>query len=137
MPTSPPSLGSRLPHLLETSAPNIIPILSSSSAFPSTHPFHEQARVLSLKTRRLSFLWLFLSFLLLPHYGKSSFKGLSTLFSHHFTPYSPFYLCVLSHAWFFATPWTVARQAPLSMGFSRQEYWSGVPFPSPEDLPDP
>ena len=34
------------------------------------------------------------------------------------------------------TPWTVARQAPLSMGFSRQEYWSGLPFPSPEDLPD-
>ena len=36
-----------------------------------------------------------------------------------------------------ATPWTVARQAPLSMGFSRQEYWSGQPFPSPGDLPDP
>ena len=35
-----------------------------------------------------------------------------------------------------ATPWTVACQAPLSMGFSRQEYWSGLPFPSPEDLPD-
>ena len=37
----------------------------------------------------------------------------------------------------FVTPWTVAHQAPLSMGFSRQEYWSGLPFPSPEDLPDP
>ena len=36
-----------------------------------------------------------------------------------------------------ATPWTVARQAPLSMGFSRQEYWSGLPFPSPGDLPNP
>ena len=36
-----------------------------------------------------------------------------------------------------ATPWTAARQAPLSMGFSRQEYWSGLPFPSPGDLPDP
>ena len=36
-----------------------------------------------------------------------------------------------------ATPWMVARQAPLSMGFSRQEYWSGLPFPSPEDLPNP
>ena len=35
-----------------------------------------------------------------------------------------------------ATPWTVAYQAPLSMGFSRQEYWSGLPFPSPGDLPD-
>ena len=36
-----------------------------------------------------------------------------------------------------ATPWTVACQAPLSMRFSRQEYWSGLPFPSPRDLPDP
>ena len=35
------------------------------------------------------------------------------------------------------TPWTVAFQPPLSMGFSRQEYWSGLPFPSPRDLPDP
>ena len=34
-------------------------------------------------------------------------------------------------------PWVVARQALLSMGFSRQEYWSGLPFPSPGDLPDP
>ena len=36
-----------------------------------------------------------------------------------------------------AIPWTVPRQAPLSIGFSRQEYWSGLPFPSPEDLPNP
>ena len=36
-----------------------------------------------------------------------------------------------------ATPWVVARQAPLSMGFSGQEYWSGLPFPSPEVLPNP
>ena len=35
------------------------------------------------------------------------------------------------------TPWTVAHQAPLSMEFSRQEYWSGLPFPPPGDLPDP
>ena len=37
----------------------------------------------------------------------------------------------------FATPWAVAYQAPPSMGFSRQEYWSGLPFPSPGELPDP
>ena len=37
----------------------------------------------------------------------------------------------------FATPWTAAYQAPLSVGFSRQEYWSGLPFPSPGELPDP
>ena len=43
----------------------------------------------------------------------------------------------LSRVQLFATPWTVAYQAPPSMGFSRQEYWSGVPFPSPGDLPDP
>ena len=43
----------------------------------------------------------------------------------------------LSRVRLFATPWTVAYQAPLSMGFSRQEYWSGLPFPSPGDLPDP
>ena len=43
---------------------------------------------------------------------------------------------LLSHVWLFATPWTVAHQAPASMGFSRQEYWSGLPFPSPGDLPD-
>ena len=49
-------------------------------------------------------------------------------------------LCVivqsLSHVQDFATPRTVAQQAPLSMGFSRQEYWSRLPFPSPGDLPD-
>ena len=43
----------------------------------------------------------------------------------------------LSHVRLFVTPWTVAHQAPLSMGFSRQDYWSGLPFPSPGDLPDP
>ena len=43
----------------------------------------------------------------------------------------------LSPVQLFATPWTVAHQAPLSMGFSRQEYWSRLPFSSPGDLPDP
>ena len=40
-----------------------------------------------------------------------------------------------SRAQFFATPWTIAHQAPLSMGFSRQEYWSELPYPPPRDLP--
>ena len=44
---------------------------------------------------------------------------------------------LLSSVRLFATPWTVAYQAPPSMGFSRQEFWSGLPFPSPGDLPDP
>ena len=43
----------------------------------------------------------------------------------------------LSRVQLFATPWTVAYQALPSMGFSRQEYWSRLPFPSPGDLPDP
>ena len=49
-------------------------------------------------------------------------------------------LCVLSHfslVRLFETPWTVAHQVPLSRGFSRHEYWSNLPFPSPGDLPDP
>ena len=43
----------------------------------------------------------------------------------------------LSHVLLFATPWTIAYQAPPSVGFSRQEYWSGLSFPSPEDLLNP
>ena len=42
-----------------------------------------------------------------------------------------------SHVWIFMTPWTAAHQAPLFMGFSRQEYWSGLLCPPPRDLPDP
>ena len=50
------------------------------------------------------------------------------------------HVCTLSHlscVQLFVTPWTVACQAPLSMEFSRQEYWSGLPCPPPEDLSDP
>ena len=45
--------------------------------------------------------------------------------------------CQFSRVQLFAIPWTTARQVPLSLGFSRQEYWSGLPFPTPGDLPDP
>ena len=44
---------------------------------------------------------------------------------------------LLSRVRLFATPWTIACQAPPSMGFSKHEYWSGLPFPSPGDLPNP
>ena len=47
--------------------------------------------------------------------------------------------CILSHfsrVQLFVTLWTVAHQAPLSLGFSRQEYWSGLPYPPPGNLPD-
>ena len=54
------------------------------------------------------------------------------------------YICIiyvkvklLSCVWLFVIPWTVAHQAPQSLEFSRQEYWSGLPFPSPGDLPNP
>ena len=46
-------------------------------------------------------------------------------------------MCSVSCVWLFGTPGTVACQSPLSLGFSRQEYWSGLPFPSLGDLPDP
>ena len=46
-------------------------------------------------------------------------------------------MCVLSHIQLFDTPWSVACKAPLSMKFSRQEYWSGLPLPPPGDVPDP
>ena len=71
---------------------------------------------------------------------RAKFVGLKIIFK----VYSPSLLAFdididksLSRARLFATLWTVAYQAPLSMGFSRQEYWSGLPFSSPGDLPDP
>ena len=58
---------------------------------------------------------------------------MKTLFPHAVSPsYSLLVVQCLVAQW-----WTVARQAPLSMGFSSQEYWSGLPFPSPGDFPDP
>ena len=63
-----------------------------------------------------------------------------SLFLKHYTIYHSLHACVLScfsHARLFAALWTVAHQAPLSMGLSRQESWSGLPCPPPGDLPDP
>ena len=70
-----------------------------------------------------------------PHWSALAAAWWQTGWSH-----SGHHACVLSHfsrVWVFATLQTVACQAPLSMGFSREEYWSGLPFPSPGDLPDP
>ncbi|CAN0549206.1 unnamed protein product [Rangifer tarandus platyrhynchus] len=61
-------------------------------------------------------------------------------FIHYYIPtVSNLIFCVRSHSITSdsVNPWTVAHQVPLSMGFSRQEHWSGLPFPSPGDLPDP
>ena len=56
---------------------------------------------------------------------------------HFSLNYNYYYCVVFSHVWLFASPWTVALQAPLSMGFPRQKYWSGLPFPSPGNFSDP
>ena len=45
--------------------------------------------------------------------------------------------CMLNHVQVFAIPWAAAHQAPLSLEFFRQEYWNGLPFPTPEDFPNP
>ena len=77
-----------------------------------------------------------------------SVTSFSNIFSHSigclFIFFKGFLCCkerrkvkLLSRVQLFVTPWTVVYQAPLSMGFSRQEYWSGLPFPSLGDLPDP
>ena len=70
----------------------------------------------------------------------SSHQVAKVLELQHWVKYGALHVCVLSsfsHVWLCATLWTVACQAPLSMGFSRQESWSGLPFPSSGDLPDP
>ena len=56
---------------------------------------------------------------------------------HSLLSLKSFWFFLLSHVQLFTTPWTEAFQGPLSIGFPRQEYWSGLPFPSPGDLPDP
>ena len=47
------------------------------------------------------------------------------------------FTCSVMSDWLFETPWIIVHQAPLSVGFSRQEYWSGLPCPPPGDLPNP
>ena len=67
---------------------------------------------------------------------KNSLKSVTFAFPHCLVRCS-FVVQSQSQALLFAAPWTVAHQAPPSMGFSWQEYWSGLPFPSPGNLPDP
>ena len=59
------------------------------------------------------------------------------MFTQQIRSYVCICMCVFSPVQLFVTLWTVTRQAPLSMGFSRQEYWSGLLFPPLEDFPDP
>ena len=80
-------------------------------------------------------------FPLLPSHGPwLPLQHLTCKFISHSSPSQIYFtLCVqsFSHVWLFVTSWTLAHQAPLSMEFSRQEYWSGLPFLSPGDLPSP
>ena len=81
------------------------------------------------------------SFMFLPPLTNSSrpsrtYKPVRCLVSIYSPPLGEL-LASRSHVLLFVTPWTIARQAPLSMGFSRQEYQRGLPFPPPGDLPDP
>ena len=64
-------------------------------------------------------------------------KSLTFSTKLHPLPSTHVYACLLSCVWLLVTLWTVAHQAPLSTGFSMQEYQSGLPFPSPGDLPNP
>ena len=59
------------------------------------------------------------------------------MYTHTHTQWNIVSMLSQSHVQFFVTPWTVVLQDPLSMGFSRHEYWSGLPFPTAGHLPDP
>ena len=72
------------------------------------------------------------------HVHPSKGEWLNKLVRHSTYPYhGTLSAQPLSHVWLFATPWTMAHQASLSMEFSRQEYWSRLPFPTPRDFPNP
>ena len=64
-------------------------------------------------------------------------SALGSSFHSLLVPFLVWELSEVAQSCLFATPWTAACQAPLFMGFSRQQYWSGLPFPSPGDLPNP
>ena len=88
---------------------------------------------LSLCTQEGGFSYFFV---LSPHVKNIHFLHFYRINTHTHTHIS--YICkLLSHVQLFATPWTATHQAPLSMGFSRQEYWSGLTGPPPGDLPNP
>ena len=83
-----------------------------------------------------------LNFYFLATMNNAALKFMSRLFlcKHMFSFNLGPCACMLSHfshVWLSATPWTVASQAPLSMGFSRQEFCNGLPWSPPRDLPDP
>ena len=82
------------------------------------------------------YLYFFILYLLLLIYS-SCFAKIFPLHPVYTYTVHGYMLSCFSCVWLFVTPWTVAYQAPLSMGFSRLEYWSGLPCPPPRDLPNP
>ena len=118
------SLWSELVFLFWKLSPSVYRI----QGFIFTLPFTDEVRSLSFyRSLILNYSW----FPRLPH---CSWKGWRTNASHTLHSEVKWSRSVPSDS---VTPWTVAHHAPLSMGFSRQEYWSGLPFPFPGDLPDP
>ena len=104
-------------HLLSSPSPATFNLSQNQGLFQWVSSSHQVAKVLEFQLQHQSFQWIFRAGFPL---GWVKVKVKS-----------------LSRVWRFAPPWTVAYQASLSMAFSRQEYWSGLPFPSPGDLPDP
>ena len=91
-----------------------------------------------LLTRTVHSAFVIKNELALTHYNHS--KSIIHLGAHSWCCTFYALICMLncfSRVWFFAILWTIVLQAHMSMGFSRQEYWNGYPFPSPEDLPNP
>ena len=122
----------------ESSTPEFRSISSSVLSFLyglTLTSIHDTGKTIALtRLEQMSLLFNVLSRLVIPFLPKSKCPLISSLLSP-----SAVILKVksLSRVWFFATPWAVAYQASPSIGFYRQGHWSGLPFPSPGDLPDP
>ena len=126
-------------HVLHSSTVNFLKPINLTSALPCLITLRVDKEDLPLSLSPLFSLSCPPSF-------HSPIKTASSLFGSFNDPLSLPCVCVcvcvcvcklLSHVQLFTTPWTVALQSPLFMGFSRQEYYSGLPFPSPGDLQNP
>ena len=130
---------------LSSSSPPAFYLFKHQGLFQRVGSSHQVARVLELQHQSFQWILRLISFRIdwfdsLKPKGLSSpaTQGISS--SVHCFLYGPTLTSVLSHfsrVQLFATLWTTARQAPPSMGFSRQEYWTGLPCPPPGDLPNP
>ena len=148
-------------HPLLSPSPPSFNLSQHQGLFQGVNSSHQVAKVLEFQLQHQSFRWIFRPDFPLRWTGRISLqsKGLSRVFSNTTVQKHQFFsaqgirkqkrnlwiicpvvvccACMLSCVWLFATPWTVAHQAPLSMEFSRQECWSGLPFPTPGDLSNP